>query len=435
MFQQSRHAGSRFRLILAAFCTVLIAGMGSAAKGATLCVSHGGTSGCFATIGAAVSAASQDDTIQVAPGTYTGGVVIGKALSIVGANPERTIIDASGLPNGVYVDGIDNPGLSNVLVTGFTVKNANFEGILVTNASSVTIQNNEVVGNDRSLNISAATCPGLPAFETSEGEDCGEGIHLVGVANSIVADNTSENNSGGILLTDETAATHDNLIIGNTVRNNPFDCGITLASHPAASAGTPYGVYNNTVADNESNHNGYQVPGAGAGVGIFTFLPGGRVSENVVINNRLHNNGLPGVALHAHSPGINLDNNIIVGNEISGNGADTEDAATPGPTGVNVYGLSLSVITGTVIARNTISNEAVDIAISASGQVDAHFNNLLGSGSIGVDNIGTGPVNATENWWGCSEGPGAGWCTSVSGSGVLSSPWLHRPLSGSEGKR
>lgn len=290
------------------------------------------------TISAAVSAALPNDTISVVPGTYKEDVVIGKPLSLIGAGRHSTIIDASGLANGIYVDGIDNSGLTHVVVAGFTVENANFEGILVTNASSVTVSDNGVARNDKGLNVSAASCPGLPAFETSEAEDCGEGIHFIGVDHSIIAKNISENNSGGILLTDETAATHDNLITANVVRNNPYDCGITLASHPPASAPAPLGVIHNIVAGNAVLHNGYQVPGAGAGVGIFTFLPGGTVSANVVIQNRLLDNGLPGVAFHAHSPGENLNDNIIIGNQISGNGADTEDAATPGSTGINIFG-------------------------------------------------------------------------------------------------
>ena len=36
------------------------------------------------------------------------------------------------------------PGLANVLITGLTVLNANFEGILVTNTSYVVIANNHV---------------------------------------------------------------------------------------------------------------------------------------------------------------------------------------------------------------------------------------------------------------------------------------------------
>lgn len=414
---------------MVALCAGLIAGIGKPAGAASLCVNPGGTGGCYAKIGLAVSAAAANDTINVAPGTYKEDVVIGKALSLVGASQKNTIIDATGLANGIYIDGLDNPGLSNVLVTGFTVENANYEGILVTNASFVTVSNNEVVNNDLSLNVSSAVCPGQPLFETAEGDDCGEGIHLIAVDHSIFANNTSENNSGGILLTDETGETHDNLLTGNKVRNNPFDCGITLASHPAYSR-TTLGIIHNTIANNESLHNGYQVPGAGAGVGIFGFLPGATVSGNVVIQNRLMNNGLPGVAFHAHETGggaEDLNDNIIVGNQISGNGADTEDAATPGTTGINIYGYY--PITGTVISQNVIDNEAYDIVVNADAQVDAHLNTFLGR-TVGVDNLDSGTVDATENWWGCPGGPGAEKCASVEGSGVLFTPWLTWPFVG-----
>jgi parallel beta-helix repeat protein len=124
-------------------------------------------------------------------------------------------------------------------VSGFKVQNANFEGILVTNASGVTISGNQVLKNNVNLDVNAGVCTGIPPFETNEDFDCGEGIHLSGVDHSIVADNVIENNSGGILLSDDTGATHDNLIMGNTVRNNPFDCGITLASHTLFGAPEP----------------------------------------------------------------------------------------------------------------------------------------------------------------------------------------------------
>ena len=60
--------------------------------------------------------------------------------------------------------------LSNITVSGFTIENANFEGILVTNASFVNVWGNTVVDNDKSLSVSTGTCPGLPAWETAEGE-------------------------------------------------------------------------------------------------------------------------------------------------------------------------------------------------------------------------------------------------------------------------
>jgi parallel beta-helix repeat protein len=402
------------------------------ASAAVLCVNQRGKKGCYKKIQDAVNAASDNDTIKVGPGTYKEAVEIEIPLSLVGANADDTIIDATGLSNGVYIDGIDNPGLDHVVVTGFTFENANFEGILVTNAADVTIRGNQVLKNDKSLDINSTTCPGQPAFQTAEGFDCGEGIHLVGVDHSTVADNVLENNAGGILLSDETAPTHDNLVTGNVAKDNPYDCGIIMASHPPASgSGAPEGVFNNVIAHNDSIHNGYQVPGAGAGVGIFTFLNGGRVSGNLVLDNRLVNNGLPGVAFHAHGPGEDLDDNVIVGNQISGNGADTEDAATPGRTGIDVYGVS--AITGTVISPNTFDDEDYAVVVNTPTDVHVHLNNFLDK-SVGVDNLGPGTSNATENWWGCDDGPGGRGCASVSGPGVLTAPWLTEPPPGLGGK-
>jgi parallel beta-helix repeat protein len=416
--------------------TVVLCGLSQVAAGATLCVTKNPSPGCpYSTIGAAVAAASAGDVIQVSQGTYKEDVVVGKAISLVGANRNNTIIDATGLKNGIYVDGLDNAGLIGVSVSGFKVQNANFEGILITNASGVTISGNHVLKNNINLNISGAVCTDIPPFETNEGFDCGEGIHLSGVDHSIIADNLVENNSGGILLSDDTGATHDNLVLGNTVQNNPFDCGITLASHQFFAPGPPVaaGVFHNTISGNVSDHNGRQVPGAGAGVGLFAAAPFNKTYGNVVVNNIITDNGLPGVAMHAHSPGAMLSDNMIAGNHISGNAADTADTATSGPTGINVsggdngMGQPLAVITGTVIAGNTIEQETIGIAVKTDALVGAHLNDFINPG-IGVDNINGGSVNATLNWWGCSRGPTAAGCSDISGANILYLPFLTKPF-------
>jgi parallel beta-helix repeat protein len=410
-------------------CVLLLTALSSISAARTLCVNQGGTGGCYASISVAVAAAMDHDTIRVAQGTYAEDVVIGKSLSLTGDNPHNTVIDASSLANGVYIDGLDHPGLRSVVVTGFTIKNANFEGILVTNATDVTIWGNIITGSDKNLNPSSVTCPGIPAFETAEGFDCGEGIHLSGVNYSTVADNKVFANAGGILLSDDTGATHHILVSGNTVTLNPYDCGITLASHPPApqtGAMAPFGVFANTIAGNKSSRNGLAV-GEGAGVGIFDSVPGAQNYGNVVIGNKLTDNGLPGVALHSHTPGQNLNNNSIIANYISGNHADTDDAATPGPTGINVFGVS--PVRGTTISQNIIKDEAVDVAVNTPAAVDIHLNNLLGN-KVGLANLGSGSADATENWWGCWRGPGAPGCSAISGSNVLFHPWLTRPFSG-----
>ncbi len=260
-----------FKLSVRMFLPILFA---AAAPAATWCVNPAGTNGCTSTISAAVAGAAAGDTVTVAAGTYKEMVTIGVPVSLIGVDAATTIIEAKGLSVGIWVDGIDTPGLAGVFISGFTVQNANFEGILVTNASAVNISGNIVQGNDQSLNFSAGTCPGIPAFETSEGFDCGEGIHLSGTTHSGVLGNTIQNNAGGVLISDDTAAAHDNIISGNVVTLNALDCGITLASHVPASIAnskTPLGVYNNTVVGNQSTQNGLM--GEGSGIGLSPLPP------------------------------------------------------------------------------------------------------------------------------------------------------------------
>jgi nitrous oxidase accessory protein NosD len=433
---------SRKPHVLSTICAVLLLGLGSTAFAATLCVSPGGKHSCYPTISAAVTAASPGDVIAVYPGTYREQVNIAKPLSLISKKQSAAIIDATGKANGIFIDGMGaapNAGVTDVVVSGFTIRNADFEGILIANASNVTIVQNVVAHNNRALNTSTLTCPGIPAFETNEGEDCGEGIHLMAADHASIVRNEVEWNSGGILTSDETGPSRDNVINENFVHDNPFDCGITMASHAPAvsiipSAGLPYGVMRNTVAGNRSWHNGAQQPGAGAGIGIFAPFPGTTDAENVVVGNDVRDNGLPGITMHNHAyspmaPPVNMNDNVIIGNFLSGNAADTADAATGGPTGINIY--SVAPITGTMVLQNRFEDEAYDLVFKApSGQVNAHFNNF--DEGVGVDNMGTGTVSATENWWDCPSGPGNGNCAEVQGSGVAVTPWLYHPFTPSE---
>jgi parallel beta-helix repeat protein len=393
------------------------------------CVNPAGNRGCKSSINAAITAAAANDTITVATGIYAEDVIVNKPLALLG---DKSIINAIGLANGINVDGLGNPGLKDVIISGFTVANANFQGILVTNASDVTITNNHVTRNNtrlQSFAVGGPVCPGIPAvFAAGEGFDCGEGIHLSGVSYSIVAGNLVDHNAGGILVSDDTGPNHDNFVTGNTVQDNPYDCGITLASHHfGLSPQDPFsGVYHITVNGNTSARNGL-LTGEGAGVGIFTGPPGAQNWGDVVVGNTLIGNGLPGVTLHSHTVFQKLTDHLIAGNIISGNGPDS-DPGTTVPTGIDVFSDSSGnapPITGVVITGNTIKGEGIDVAIKTPGTVDVHLNNFFGD--TGIDNLGVGLVNATMNWWKCSRGPNTNGCAAAVGAGVQVTPFLAQP--------
>jgi parallel beta-helix repeat protein len=392
----------------------------------TVCVCPGGGPGCYGSIAAAMASVDRFDTVRVKPGVYKESVRVSKAISLIADS--GAMIDATGLANGIVVDGLSAPGLSDVLVSGFTIQNANFEGILVVNASAVTISSNQVLSNNKAL--ANGTCPGLPSWQTNEQTDCGQGIHLQGADHAIVSNNVSQGNSGGILLSDDTGANHDNLVTGNSVHDNAWASGITLASHKAdlttTKSAVPLGVFHNTISGNSSEGNGLS-NGAGAGIGILACVPSAKSYGNVVINNTLTGNGLPGVAMHANGSGQDLSNNMIAGNAISDNGADFGDAATTGPTGINIA--AAGPLPGTVIAGNSIQNEQFDVVNNTSSPVQVHLNNLVGSPN-GVANlkigmiIGAGQVDATANWWGCPKGPGVQGCTNTMGPNIVTLPAL-----------
>jgi parallel beta-helix repeat protein len=326
-----------------------------AASGAA-CVNPGGTGGCFDSIQAAVNAVGAGGVVNVAAGTYHEDIQIQKRLSLQGAGAAATIIDATGLSNGLVIQGVTSP----TVISGFTVENANLEGILLENDAHVLVANNVVSNSDRSLNPAGPSCPGALPFDAF---DCGEAVHLLGTAFSTIASNLVQNNAGGILLTDETGPTHGNTIVGNTVQDNALDCGITLASH-VIQPGSPVapsvgGIYGNTVVNNISQRNGQ--PHGGGGVGIFAAAPGGAAHDNTVANNTLIDNGLPGVVLHSHTPDQNLNGNTIASNTIAGNGADPEEGVagvTPQPAGIAVISdPGAAPIAQVSIAANRISNE------------------------------------------------------------------------------
>jgi len=328
------------------------------------------------TIGHAVQVAAPGTKIVVRAGTYREAVVIPKQLRLIG---HHAVIDASGLlasvPGPLNDQGIVGwavlivgPDSAGTVFKGFTVENAAAEGILAVMTSKVTIKRNELTHNDMGASPDFVS----PPFECqAQGQipgDCGEALHLMGVADSRVVWNNVHDNVGGILLSDETGPTHGNLVAHNTSKNNLEDCGITLPSHNDKATTDPSlgGVYDNTILGNWSIGNG------GAGVGMFAAGPGMASYNNRVIGNVLRDNGEAGVGIHSHAPDQNVSGNLIAANWISGNGVDPDfqgtDPAGPQNTGIAIG--SVAVPVSVRVLGNWISNEYW--GIYSSGSITIH---------------------------------------------------------------
>ncbi len=308
--------------------------------------------------------------IDVARGSYREGVSLTKRLTISGSH--SPIVDAGGHGQGILIRGTRAAGS---VVRGLVVENASYEGILALSTERVTIADNVVRDNDRAYfaphfigECKAHDHPPVVVLGDLRQGGCGEAIHLASTSNSRVVKNYVTGNTGGIYLTDESGPASHNLITGNRVIANVYDCGITLASHSQRAvtrddqlrpqAG---GVYDNTIRANIANRNGTRVPGSG--ILVAAAFTGGAAYGNQIIDNTVDGNGLPGVTLHSHDPHQNLSGNVIVNNVIGLNavggmkgGPGDDDAGIHHTAGILVWSaftrISQVQVSGNRISKN-----------------------------------------------------------------------------------
>ena len=157
----------------------------------------------------------------------------------------------------------------------------------------------------------------------------------------------------------------------------------------------------------------------GIELGVRCEVDGATINHNTVTNNT--------VGIYLAGPS---DQNIISDNEIRDN-----------MDGIVVEGSDNQILRNNILNNQGNEHERSGIHISypTSGNV-IHCNNIVGNLPYGVsyeivtnydlpmgmyNQNGDEAVDATGNWWGCIEGPGALGCDTVFGN-VLYDPWLPR---------
>ena len=322
-----------------------------------------GTSGSpFATIQAAVAAASSGDAIEVAAGTYNGPITVNKKLDINGAGMGSTIVQASGGTAFTYTASGSGSGASD----------------------RAKLRNLTVSGSDKGIRVDQLL--NYFTIENVKFDGCTTyGIHINNVSGSMndweITSCEFDGNGTGIY--GSTASGINGISITGTVFQNQIGSGIYIGQ----SSSSPGTWTNVTISTCTFQGNGVS-GGSGNGAIYAEKLSSATISSNMMSDN--------GNASNPRGISINLKygsySNIVITSNII---AETRAISING-YGINVqarnespdYNAQPASLTGLDISNNAVTQFAGGIVI----------HNAVDWGSTTINN------NAVAN---CTQGIGA----------------------------
>jgi parallel beta-helix repeat protein len=290
--------------------------------------------GTFASVGLAIAAAANGDTVLVCPGTYIENVnFAGKAITLKSVNgPDVTILDGNAADSVVTFATAEE---STAVLDGFTIRNgrSGFDtpgfgaggGIRIQDASP-TVRGNAIVHNQACNGAGISVSFGSPLIEGNRITDntqagCsggigGGGISVGGSAAAQIRQNTIANNvltsadGGGIsLFAAGTPIIDRNVISGNSV-----------SGRSPCAAGGGIAMFN----DSDATISGNLIVGnsAGCGGGVYWLVPSGARGPLLVNNTIVDNDSVQGSAIFADGFDVSAE---LVNNNVT---------AFPGQTAV-----------------------------------------------------------------------------------------------------
>lgn len=348
-------AGASAAVLVGALLSLL--GPASQAGAATLSVPSS-----YRTIGAAIAAARNGDTVSVSPGTYRENITIvgkritvrsvsGPGVTVIAGNPGRTPVMIQNIPAGTMT-------LQGFRIVSGSAPSGQGGGITIANYASPTIRGNEIVSNKSNDGA------GILVYNNSHPTITGNNIHH----------NTAARFGGGVF-----AVINSNpKITGNTISNNRAygGGGVYLendVSRPSARSAPS--VTGNKIAANASTQ-------AGGGIMLRTGV-NALIAKNTITGNSSPYGGGIEVETTGSTP-------RITGNVITGNSALTS-AAWPGSGsggGIAVFGWSRPIISHNSIIGNRTTRFGGGIVLAEGSVSTVNANNIAKNTVI---DTGSGP--------------------------------------------